>query len=268
MPDSADEKIITVARISAPKPYDVLADQLRERILRGEIPEGAALPAERDLVAQTGLTRGSVREALRVLSVEGLVRTRPGRYGGNIVTLPGSDAMTDNITRFIRGRNMSVRALHETREALEPTLAHFAALRRTDADLQELKSLQDRLVASVDDLRLFSLTNVEWHVAVANASGNDLLSTVLRAISYGVHVATSTEEYDTMETRQAVIRVHSRVNDAIEARDAPLAERRMREHVTATHARAVDKGRDRVPLTAPGRNESKAKRPTKASRRA
>jgi GntR family transcriptional repressor for pyruvate dehydrogenase complex len=265
--DIADEKIITVDRISAPKPYDVLADQLRERILRGEIPEGASLPAERELVSQTGLTRGSVREALRVLAVEGLIQTRPGRYGGNVVTLPGSGVMSDNITKFIRGRNMPHRLLHETREALEPTLARWTALRRSEADLRELKALHERLVASVNDLRTFSLINVQWHVVVAAASGNELLSSVVRAISYGVHLATSTEEYDTMETRQAVIRVHSRINEAIENRDGEMAERRMREHVTATRARAQGDGHERVPLLAPRKPRAapKAKSPAKTS---
>ncbi|MBB5696227.1 FadR/GntR family transcriptional regulator [Muricoccus pecuniae] len=253
MAEAASDKRITVQRISAPKPYDLLAEQLRERILRGEIPEGAPLPAERELVIQTGLTRGSVREALRVLAVEGLIQTRPGRYGGNIVTLPGSDSMSETITRFVRGRKLSLRALHETREALEPALARFAALRRTDENLRELKALHERLTACTNDLREFSLTNVRWHCAVARASGNELLSAVLDALSYGVHVSTTTEEYDTPETRQDVIRIHSRIMRAIEDGNADEAERRMREHITATHSRSIAKDRKTIPLSAPSR---------------
>jgi len=65
MPGSRKSKPLTIKRVSVPKSYDVLANQLRETILRGEISEGDPLPTERELVTQTGLSRGSVREALR-----------------------------------------------------------------------------------------------------------------------------------------------------------------------------------------------------------
>jgi len=253
LPAPLNDNRVTVPRISAPKPHDVLASQLRESILRGEIAEGTSLPTERELVAQTGLTRGAVRQALGLLASEGLIRTRPGRYGGNIVTIPGRDSMSDSIMRFVRGRKLPLRTLQETREALEPSFARWAALRRTDADLQELKALHRHLTESVGNLNEFSMTNVRWHNAVAKASGNELLAAVLHSISYGVHVSTSSEEYDTMETRHAVIRIHSRINDAIEAQDADLAERRMREHIAAVHRRAIAAGVLEVPLSAPRR---------------
>jgi GntR family transcriptional repressor for pyruvate dehydrogenase complex len=240
---------VVVKRISAPKPYDVLADQLREAILRGEISEGDSLPPERELVTQTGLTRGSVREALRMLAVEGLVQTRPGRFGGNVVTLPGKESMANAIGQFVRGRKLPLRTLQETREALEPALARLAALHRSEEDLLELKSLHDDLVASVGNFQEFALANTKWHNAVARASHNELLAAVLYSISYGVTVSTMTEEYDTMDTRRQVIDIHSRIIDTIEARDADLAERRMRQHIVATHDRATTSGATPIPLS-------------------
>lgn len=233
---------VTVMRISVPKPHDVLADHLREGILRGEIAEGDALPSERELVDQTGLTRGAVRGALKTLAVEGLVQTRHGRFGGSVVTLPGEQSMATAINRFVQGRKLSLRTLQETREALEPFLARLAAERRTEDNLRELKSLHADLVASVEDFHEFASINVKWHNAVAKASGNELLAAVLYSLSHGVHVATSTEEYDTVETRKQVIHIHSRINDAIEAGNADLAERGMRHHMVATHARPLALG--------------------------
>ncbi len=224
---------VTVTRISVPKPHDVLANHLRDGILRGDLAEGDALPSERELVDQTGLTRGAVRGALKTLAVEGLVETRHGRFGGSVVTLPGQQSMATAISRFVQGRKLSLRTLQETREALEPFLAHLAAARRTeDVDL----------VASVADFQEFASINVKWHNAVAKASGNELLAAVLYSLSHGVHVATSTEEYDTVETRKQVIRIHARINDAIEAGKADLAERGMRQHMAATHARPLALG--------------------------
>ncbi len=240
---------VTVTRISVPKPHDVLANHLRDGILRGEIAEGDALPSERELVDQTGLTRGAVREALKTLSVEGLVQTRHGRFGGSVVTLPGQESMTTAINRFVQGRKLSLRTLQETREALEPFLARLAAERRTDEHVRELKSLHESLVAAVADFQEFASLNVKWHNAVAKASGNELLAAVLYSIAHGVHIATATEEYDTMETRKQVIHIHSRVNDAIASGNPDLAERSMRQHMLATHARPLALEQSSIPLS-------------------
>jgi GntR family transcriptional regulator, transcriptional repressor for pyruvate dehydrogenase complex len=249
MAEARRGKSVVVNRIQAPKPHDLLAEQLREAILRGEISEGDALPPERALVEQTGLSRGTVREALRVLSVEGLVQTKPGRFGGNVVTLPGKESMANRIGQFVRGRKLPLRTLHETREVLEPALARLAAVHRTDADMQTLNELHEELVGSVDNFQQFSLANIKWHNAVARASGNELLSAVLYAISYGVAVSTTTEEYDTMDTRKQVIKIHSQINSAIEARNPDLAERRMRQHIGATHVRAKAPDATDVPMS-------------------
>jgi GntR family transcriptional regulator, transcriptional repressor for pyruvate dehydrogenase complex len=240
---------VTVSRIAVPKPSHVLADHLRESILRGEIAEGDTLPSERELVEQTGLTRGSVREALRTLAVEGLVHTRNGRFGGSVVMLPGNDSMSAAINRFVKGRKLSLRTLQETREALEPCLARWAAMRRTPDDLGELKALHGELIASSGNFQEFALVNVKWHNAVAKASGNELLGALLYSISHGIHLVTTTEEYDTAETRRQVIHIHAQINDAIESGHADVAERCMRQHMVATHARPLALGADSFPLS-------------------
>ena len=75
-------KPVRLAPMQVPKASDVLANDLRERILSGEFPEGTSLPPERDMVVQTQMSRTTVREALRILEVQGLVRIRTGRSGG------------------------------------------------------------------------------------------------------------------------------------------------------------------------------------------
>ena len=112
-----------------------------------------------------------------------------------------------------------------------------------------MKALHEDLVASVDNFQEFALVNVEWHNAVARASGNELLAALLYSISHGVYLATASEEYDTAETRKQVIHIHSRVNDAIEARNPDLAEKSMRQHMVATHARPLALKSDSIPLS-------------------
>lgn len=249
MVDTNKQKAITVKKIETPKPYDLLANQLRETILNGDISEGDLLPSERELVAQTGLTRGAVREALRILASEGLLQTRQGRFGGNIVTLPGKQSITTAVSQFVRGRNLPLRTLQETREIIEPALARLAAMHRTGEHLAELKKLHQALVESAGDFQNFSRLNIQWHQAVARASGNELLAALLYSISYGVTMITTTEEYDTPETRQQVIRIHARVNEAIENGEPDAAHRYMQQHIGATHALTRMSGAEAVPLS-------------------
>ncbi len=240
---------LTISPIVVPRAQDVLANQLRDRIVQREILEGQALPSERDLVEQTGLTRGTVRDALRMLSAEGFIETKPGRAGGSVVTLPSHEAMASAIFRFVQGRRISVRALQETRELLEPFLARQAAEHRTDEQLQALKALHAELVGAAGDFHKFTLANLNWHNAVARASGNELLSTLLYSISHGVQLATMAEEYDTPETRKQVIEIHTRVNEAIEARKPEQAEDAMRKHMTASRVHSLAKSSVVVPLS-------------------
>lgn len=96
----------TLGPISVPKASDVLANHLREQILRGELSEGSALPVERELASSVGLSRGTVRDALRVLEIEGLVTTRPGRAGGSFVRRPDATTLQRSLNVLVTGRGI------------------------------------------------------------------------------------------------------------------------------------------------------------------
>src|SRR5258707_11535091 len=118
---------LKLSPIFVPKTSDVLASELRKQILGGALAPGKALPAERDLVTQTGLSRGSVREALRILEAEGLLTTPPGRLGGSVAPPPGDESLAKYISLFVQGRGITLLSLLQTREAVEPSLAGLAA---------------------------------------------------------------------------------------------------------------------------------------------
>ncbi|CAD5273189.1 conserved hypothetical protein [Bosea sp. 62] len=226
-----------LGRISVQKSYEVLADKLRQTILDGSLEEGTHLPTERELVSQTGLSRGSVREALRKLEVEGLVKTKLGRLGGNIVSRPGNDSMAHFVTQFVRGRRLSLRTLQQTRETLEPGLARLAAEHRSADDIVRLRDLNAEMAQALGDRDRFAEINIAWHNAVATASRNDLLAAFLYSISYDVVVSTVSDEYDTSSLRQEVVKAHERIIAAIVAGDGDAAFRRMERHVKATRAK-------------------------------
>lgn len=239
-----DRPPVRLTPLPVPKASDVLADDLRERILLGEVPEGTALPTERDLVAQTHMSRATVREALRTLEVQGLIRIKTGRAGGAFVQKPDDESVADSVALVIRGRRIRLGALLETREAIEPACARLAAKYRTDSDLERLDQANEAISVN-GTLADFLQANVNWHVAVAIASHNELLTGFMLALSRAIHSSTDTKGFIDSDVRQATIRAHWGITEAIRAQHPDAALRRMNKHVHA-YAEAVQEVEERT----------------------
>lgn len=224
---------VTLTPMQVPKASDVLADDLRERILRGDFPEGTALPPERELVTQTRMSRTTVREALRILEVQGLVTIRTGRAGGAFVQRPGGESVASSVDLVIRGRQIRMSALLETREALEPSCAELAARHRSDSDLEHLEAANEAMAAEEDPLTNFLQANIDWHMAVATAGHNELLSGFMLAISRAIYAATDNSAFIDIEVRRATVAAHRAITAAIREQDPEAAARRMKRHVHA-----------------------------------
>lgn len=223
-----------LTRIKVPKSSDVLAERLRQEILSDAYPPGASLPTERELVSATGLSRGSVREALRMLEAQGLVSTRAGRYGGTTVSQPTDDHLANHISLYAKGRGMPLHSLVDVRLALEPMVAFLAAQRRTESDLATLRAISTRLDNSAgSDVGVFLEENANWHDALAAASHNPLLGTLATSVGVLMFEASQLANFATAEVRQRVCRAHHRILEAIESGDADLARRRVERDVQA-----------------------------------
>ncbi len=240
---------IKLVPMEVPKASDVLANELRERILSGEFTEGTALPPERELVTQTTMSRATVREALRILEVQGLVRIKAGRAGGAFVQRPGKESLASSMALLIRGRQIRLAALHETREAIEPFCAELAAKNRTDDDLAALDAADEAISDPDASLAQFLQANVDWHIGVATASHNELLGAFMTALSRAIYTATENEFVDD-DVRRLAAKAHRGITDAIRKRDAEAAVRRMRRHVHG-YAEAVLKIDQREAITVP-----------------
>lgn len=229
-----DTMLEGLGRIKVPKSSDVLAERLKQEILNDGYQPGTALPTERELVSTTGLSRGSVREALRILEAQGLVNTRAGRYGGTTVALPTTDQLTSQVNLYAKGRSVSLSALVEVRLALEPMVAALAAKRRTEEDLSNLRAIAERIEwAAENDLTAFLEENVNWHDAIAAASHNDLLHAFATSVSGMMFEASQIKEFASPEVRERVLRAHAKILEAIESGDAELARIRVERDVQA-----------------------------------
>lgn len=221
----------TIDDIRVEKRYEALATALREQILSGEIASGGALPNEFELAERSGLSRGSVREALRVLEAQGLVSTRVGRGQGRRAVRPGAEHVRNSLEFFIRGHRVEFSMLMETMETLEPSLAGLAALHHTEQDIVLLQEQLQKLRTTTGAKR-FLAVNTRWHQLIAHASRNQILIALYDAVSPGLldpHVA----GFASAKIREVVVHAATRIQEAIASRDVETARRRMQLHVQA-----------------------------------
>jgi len=233
---------VTLGAVKIAKGPETLANLLRDDILSGAIEPGASLAPERALVEQTGLSRATVREALRILETEGLVVSRPGRNGGARVQPVTDSGVAKAVHFLIRGRGVDLVTLRETREILEGAAVRLAAERRTAADLVKIAEISARLEVAIDNLPHLAEENARWHIAVAEAGHNPLLTAFMKSIAAAIsHPGGDTDPELPRDGRTALIKAHRRVVEAIQARDPDAAERRMLRHLRAYQPRVRGK---------------------------
>lgn len=230
---------VSIGPIETAKASDVLASHIRQSILDGTFQEGTVLPTERQLIEQTGLGRSTVREALRILQAEGLVRSRPGRGGGTVVRRPDMQGVVQSVEMFVRGRRIRFWSVLQTREALEPGCAALAASYRTDSDLELLTALDQKMNDPDISRAEYFAANVDWHLAVARASHNELLTAYMAAISNVIQDALFAAQTDSEDVRPVVLRAHSKILEAIRDQDPEKARRRMGRHLHAYSEQAA-----------------------------
>ncbi|MBB4665226.1 FadR/GntR family transcriptional regulator [Conexibacter arvalis] len=215
--------------------YEQIYDQLRAAMFSGELANGERLPSEAQLAAGFGVSRGTVREALRLLLAEGLIRTVPGAGGGSFVVLPTVDHVADFLRRNVElltlKEDVTLPEFLEARELIELFAVRQAAVRRTDADLAAL-----RATLTPDDSGLSPeeqyLANRRFHEVLIDACGNTLLQIAAGPIFSVLHSHLMRFTL-TAEFPRSVCRDHATILDAIEAGDSERATAAMAEHLTS-----------------------------------
>lgn len=173
------EKIRALPVRKVQSAYLQIAEQLRDLILQGSLLPGEQLPSEAQMSANFGVSRNTTREALRVLSSQGLIQTSRGITGGTFVAVPDAGFVQANIENGLgllsSGEQISESEILETRLALELPAARWAAERRTDGDLQRIR-IAARSVERGTVLEERTDNSVDFHQAVMEAAGNRLMS--------------------------------------------------------------------------------------------
>jgi DNA-binding FadR family transcriptional regulator len=172
---------LTFESVTRAPVYLQVAAQLRDAILEGRIAPGEALPAERELTERFGVSRTSVREALRALEAQGFVAPGPGT--ARTVVGPGlSGALRDAVGNLLRLQQIPVEDLVDFRCVVETAAVARAAERRPAAALAEARAAHEAMSERGLRAEAFEAADVRFHVALAAASGNEALHLVMLAV--------------------------------------------------------------------------------------
>ena len=224
---------------------DVVAAALRRRILSGELAPGDSLPTEGELINQLGVSRETVRLALRVLDAEGLTATSQGRSGVRI-RHPQPDRVARSLVQMLTLTGATWGDLLDFRQMLEPAAAADVAERASESERAAIVEVAERGI-SPDGAGYH-----EFHELVVQASGNPILTTVLAAIEQAVRWAAAEQDITQYEREEAA-RSHRAIAEAIAAKDPGKAERRMRQHLDAALRHVEESGLLGAPMIPPSR---------------
>lgn len=203
--------------------------KIKEMILSGELKPGDRLPREVDLAETLGLSRNSLREAVKALTLINILDVRQG--DGTYVTSLDPNLLLDALTFVVDfHRDDSVLEFLQVRRIMEPACASMAAQRVTPEELEAMQALLDASTHESTPEELLAL-DIEFHRSVAAASGNSVLASLIEGLSAPTNRARIWRGRTQSDAQQRTSREHQAIHDALAAHDAELAHAAMLAHV-------------------------------------
>ncbi len=225
------------SRPRAPKTGEVVADHLRRLIARGELQIGDHLPPEDELTIDFGVARTTLREGLRILESQGLIRIRRGRGGGGIVTSPDLERLAKGLAVALQLQQTTMGDLDDARQLLEPRLVARLAYAHEPEDLVSLAEAVDVAAeaAEADDTAAFGRAALAVHETIMELAGNRTLATLSRLLHelVATYYEQAAARSDQARMRRAV-RSYRKLVRLIDAGDADAAEGHWRRQMAYT----------------------------------
>lgn len=221
---------VYLARVRRAGVRDQVFEQLRDRIIDRTWPPGAKIPSENALAEALGVSRVSIREALHMLVSLGLLETRHG--GGTRVRKYTGEIHLNSLFPLLALDHLNILHILEYRKIVEKGIVSLTVKRATSADIEELERTLQTMKDHRNDPHLFAEADLNFHLLLAKATGNPIISKVnavitdiLKISMYGI--------VESLGTRDGLY-YHRRILDAIKHRNGAMAEDFMQEHVDRT----------------------------------
>jgi GntR family transcriptional repressor for pyruvate dehydrogenase complex len=208
---------------------------VRDLIVRGQLKPGDRLPAERDLATQIGVSRPTVRAGLRALAAMGVVQSR---HGSGTYIPDGPPVLASEPLSFLAAlHGFTGTEMYEARRILEVGAAGLAAERATPDHIATMAEEVASLFASLDAPQVFLVHDINFHRAVAAASGNPIVASLVEMVStlYYERRRQTAERALARDLRDAA-EAHRRIYQAVRARDVEAARAAMNEHLLQASA--------------------------------
>jgi DNA-binding FadR family transcriptional regulator len=228
-------------RARHPKPREKpqqIADELRRLIISGELDEGDSLGHEPDLIERFGVSRPSLREALRILETEGLISVVRGVQGGVVVHRPDHRLTARTAALVLQARNVSLADVSDARTIIEPAAVRLvAAAKSRTASVAALRALIAEQEQAIEDPKAFGEANARFHQELVALAGNQTLTIVAEMLNeVVVRAVTAVSQgeggQETVGTRRRGVRSQERLVALIDAGDAEGAEEHWRTHMS------------------------------------
>lgn len=215
----------------AVKVAESVAREILHDIADRQLPPGATLPSEAEMVETFDVARASLREALRILEVYGLIRIKPGPGGGPVVADIDSKDLGQTLTFYLQASGVTFREVMQARLILEPIMARAAAERDDEGVRASLRRGIDeaRGVMDKDDQQYLNVAT-GFHDVISGASGNRVLDLLARSLK-DIYVARVRSVIYAPDDRVKLLHDHEVVAEAILSGDGDKAEALMRDHM-------------------------------------
>ncbi len=207
-----------------------IAQQLVADIRARGLTEGDKLPSERAMLEEYEVGRGTLREALRYLELQGILAIRPGPGGGPVVRAPDAGNLASTVALLLEFSDSSYRTIVEARHALEPMIAGLAAERATETLREDLRKSVHLMRERLGEQQAFLEENRRFHDLIAWSSGNALFGYLMDAILEIARSNTLGTDYP-LDRRTEIVEAAQAILTAIEAGDAEAGRRAMAAHL-------------------------------------
>ncbi|BEQ13596.1 FadR/GntR family transcriptional regulator [Desulfoferula mesophila] len=209
---------------------DSVREQITNLILAGELKVGDRLPTESELARQLGVSKVPVREAMISLQQMGLLTSRRGAGGGVFVCEPSPEPVGEALTLMLRLGKASIADLTQARLVIEPQVAALAARLASEEDLRRLGDTITTYQQVVEEDRPRSISDLDFHLVLADACGNTVLNLISRALVPLLYTNVRRHHLPP-ELRTLGIDGHVEIFEAVRRHDPDSAQETMARHV-------------------------------------
>ena len=224
-------------QVRVPKMAELVAAQLRRKIVRGELADGDPLPAEATLMREFAVSRPTLREAFRVLESEALISIRRGARGGARIRVPEGEVAARYAGLVLEYRATTLQDVYDARTLIEAPCAGLLAARATEADLDRLRAEVVKAEQLMDTPSAFIRAHMEFHALVVELAGNETMRVLNGMVRHIIdqanwsHVDLDAGSPENVEANRHGFKAHVKLVELVCARQAEAAEELWRLHL-------------------------------------